>query len=85
MWQRVEIVSLPMQSSSEIAMALTADGNHVLVAAPRSDAIFVGRYPSQVQTMIDETCERLDRNMTSEEWSRYMTPEPYRKTCSNLP
>ena len=79
-----EIISLPMQSSSEIAMALTADGNHVLVASPRSDAIFVGRYPSQVQTMIDETCERLDRNMTSEEWSRYMAPEPYRKTCSNL-
>jgi len=66
-------------------MALTADGNHVLVAAPRPDAIFIGRYPSQIQAMIDETCERLNRNLTSEEWSRYMAPEPYRKTCSNLP
>jgi WD40 repeat protein len=80
-----EVMSLPMQSSPESAMALTADGSHVLVASPRAEGIFINRYPSQVQSVVDETCERLDRNLTSEEWARYLSPEPYRKTCINLP
>jgi hypothetical protein len=78
-------MSLPMQSAPESAMALTADGNSVLVAPPRAEGIFISRYPSQIQAMVDETCGRLDRNLTSKEWSRYLTTEPYRKTCINLP
>jgi hypothetical protein len=66
-------------------MALTADGSQVLVASPRSGGIFINRYPSQVQSLVDQTCERLNGNLTREEWKRYLSREPYRKTCINLP
>jgi hypothetical protein len=31
-----------------------------------------------------EACVRLDRNLTLEEWRRYLVPEPYRKTCPGV-
>jgi hypothetical protein len=36
--------------------------------------------------LIAEACRRLERNLTPDEWTRYVGPgEPYHKTCSNLP
>ena len=35
--------------------------------------------------LIAEACARVPRNLTLEEWRRYLGDEPYRKTCSNLP
>jgi len=32
-----------------------------------------------------ETCKRLTRNLTEDEWRQYLGDEPYRKTCQNLP
>jgi|GEM_PF-3861807 len=34
--------------------------------------------------LIVETCSRLTRNLTTEEWIEYFGDEPYQKTCSNL-
>jgi WD40 repeat protein len=34
---------------------------------------------------IDQACSRLTRNLTFDEWQRYLNDEPYRKTCSALP
>jgi len=34
--------------------------------------------------LINETCARLTRNLTFEEWSQYFGDEPYQKTCANL-
>jgi WD40 repeat protein len=37
------------------------------------------------ETLIDEVCSRIPRNLTREEWRDYMGDEPYQQTCSNLP
>ena len=37
------------------------------------------------QDLIAEACARLPRNLTLEEWRRYVGDEPYRLTCPNLP
>jgi WD40 repeat protein len=34
---------------------------------------------------IKEACARLSRNLTVDEWRRYLGDEPYPQTCSNLP
>ncbi len=39
----------------------------------------------QSQDLINETCHRLTRNLTSQEWQRYLPNEPYRRICMNLP
>jgi WD40 repeat protein len=35
--------------------------------------------------LINEACDRLTRNLSHEEWKRYLPDEAYRKTCPNLP
>jgi WD40 repeat protein len=35
--------------------------------------------------VVDEACNRLSRNLTREEWKRYLPSSLYRRTCSNLP
>ena len=35
--------------------------------------------------VVDEACARLSRNLTHEEWKRYLPGSLYRRTCSNLP
>ncbi len=32
-----------------------------------------------------DPCSRLTRNLTQDEWRRYLGNEAYRKTCPNLP
>jgi hypothetical protein len=35
--------------------------------------------------MIAAACARLTRNLSEEEWRRYVGDEPRRKTCENAP
>ena len=37
------------------------------------------------EDLIAEACARLPRNLTLEEWQRYIGDEPYRPTCPDLP
>ena len=37
------------------------------------------------EDLIAEASSRLTRNLTYQEWQRYLPDEPYRKTCSNSP
>ncbi len=34
---------------------------------------------------VSEACRRVRRNLTYEEWRRYIGDEPYRKTCEVQP
>jgi len=36
-------------------------------------------------SLMAAACTRLTRNLSPEEWRRYITDEPYRKTCPSLP
>ncbi|MCB1858770.1 MAG: TIR domain-containing protein [Gammaproteobacteria bacterium] len=40
-------------------------------------------YPRQVPDMIAEACARVSRNLSAEEWERFLPGEPYRATCEN--
>ena len=35
--------------------------------------------------LVSDACSRLTRNLTCEEWARYLPDELYRKTCASLP
>ncbi len=35
--------------------------------------------------LIAAACTRLTWNLTTQEWTRFIGDEPYRKTCENLP
>ncbi len=38
-----------------------------------------------IEDLINESSSRLTRNLTPEEWKKYMGDEPYHKTFPNLP
>ena len=40
---------------------------------------------SSTEDLINEASNRLTRNLTPEEWKKYMGDEPYHKTFPNLP
>lgn len=42
-------------------------------------------WPWHPEALIHETCKRLTRNLTSEEWQQYLPDDPYRQTCLILP
>ncbi len=69
------------------AVAFSPDGcylNTVSVSSGSKDLIF-SRYPVCPKDLIAETCSRLTRNFTQEEWKRYLGNIPYRKTCPKIP
>ena len=38
-----------------------------------------------LQSWLKRACAIANRNLTREEWGRYMGDQPYRKTCPDLP
>ncbi|MET0917481.1 MAG: hypothetical protein ABWY07_03540 [Burkholderiales bacterium] len=42
-------------------------------------------WPLSLDTLVEEACERLARNLTLEEWRQHFPSEPYRRTCPNRP
>ncbi len=41
--------------------------------------------PDDPEELISEACSRIERNFTEAEWQHYLSDEPYRPTCPNLP
>lgn len=35
--------------------------------------------------LVEMGCQKVWRNLTWDEWQRYLPGEPYRQTCPNLP
>ena len=50
-----------------------------------TDAATVMVYPRTAPDMIAEACARVSRNLSVEEWDRFLPGEPYRATCENQP
>jgi hypothetical protein len=42
-------------------------------------------WPLRPGDLVDAACRRLTRNLSDQEWHRYIGDEPYRPTCSGLP
>jgi WD40 repeat protein len=87
--------------ASVIAIGFSPDSRSVMTAAGKDshtaeDSIrvipgrvarpfIVTRHLLHPDDLVEEACARLTRNFTPEEWTRYMSDEPYRKTCPKLP
>lgn len=60
--------------------------------SPDSETLITGcvdnqikRYPTKTLKMAEQICGKIERNMTEEEWRRYVAPDiPRKKTCPDL-
>lgn len=71
-----------MQHESDVeAVAVSPDGKWLVTASGGRGS----RWLMQPQDPIAEACAHLTRNLTPREWQQYLSEEPYRKTCPQLP
>ena len=57
-------------------VTVSRDSDHPEVA--------IASYPLDTHELIDEVCKGLKRNLTPEEWKRYLQGDLYQPTCPNL-
>jgi len=95
-----EEIARLFHEATVLAIAFSADGRSVMTAAGKdtqtredSNRVMAGplerpfiimRHLLRPDDLREEACARLTRNLTHEEWTRYIGNEPYRKTCSKL-
>ena len=70
-----------------LVSAVSFLGNSTLLVAgdTSNTEVEISRLQLDPAELIRDACSRLSRNLTREEWARYLPTEPYRATCPNLP
>jgi WD40 repeat protein len=58
--------------------AFTPDGRQILTGSSSNQAVL---WSWQAADLAVEGCRRVTRNLTREEWDRYLGGLPYRETC----
>ena len=61
-------------------VAYTPNGRFLLVASDEN----THAWPT-ISRLLEISCTEVQRNLTWDEWQRYIPGEPYRATCPNLP
>lgn len=64
-------------------IVFSPDG-HQLKTIAIGDKVSIGNHLLKADDLIAETCSRLNRNLTVDEWIQYVGNIPYKKTCDNL-
>jgi WD40 repeat protein len=67
------------------AVSFLGNSNLVVATQMSSNLVKISRIIIDPAELIRDACSRLPRNLTREEWGRYLPGEPYRATCPNLP
>ena len=62
-------------------MSITPDGR-ALITAGWDEKIII--WDLAIELWQSRACRRANRNLTLEEWQRYLPGEPYRMTCPDL-
>lgn len=68
---------------SGITFVTLSKDNRQLIAGTSDNHVQVWLW--RPDDLIKESCARLGRNLTTEEWQAYLARNSYRKTCRNLP
>jgi WD40 repeat protein len=87
-WNLENVNNLPIviQDDNEVfrvsSLAFSPDGNSIMIGCDKSQ---IQIWPTDLAQIADQYCGKLNRNLTKEEWSRYIGDEEnYRKTCQDL-
>ncbi|MBX9853865.1 MAG: hypothetical protein K2X86_19150 [Cytophagaceae bacterium] len=67
------------------SLAFSPDGNKLLVGCVDK---LIRIWPTHIDFMANEICDKVNRNMTGREWERYVAPLDdikYQRTCPHLP
>jgi WD40 repeat protein len=73
---------MEVQTSGISAVAFSKDGT-TLASASGNDSIIL--WDVALDSWKARACRAAGRNLTWEEWQRYMDDRPYKQTCSDLP
>jgi WD40 repeat protein len=83
-WDVVTGAELSRVSYDKPVLAITFSPDERYLATATSDGI-IHTWFRRPEELGDLICNRLIRNLTQEEWTRYVGKIPYQKTCPNLP
>jgi WD40 repeat protein len=75
-------VARMVQQESVQSVAFSPDGRRLAVVGGESLVRVWALWPAD---LVSESCSRLTRNLTLEEWQQYLGDEPCRPTCPDLP
>lgn len=80
-----ELMRIPTSEqahNSRAPAAFSADGRFVIAIG--YDSVKYWPLPPE-ESLVEEACQRLTRNLTRAEWKELLPDESYRKTCPSLP
>jgi WD40 repeat protein len=66
-------------------VSFLGDSTLVVATATPAAEIEISQLSLDPAELIRDACSRLPRNLTRDEWDRYLHGETYRATCPNLP
>jgi WD40 repeat protein len=77
-----QLIRVPLPETPHY-VGFSADQAFLEVAVGDED-IRLERFPTHAQGLIENACARVGRNLSEEEWARYLGDAPPRKTCIKL-
>ncbi len=77
-----QLIRVPLPETP-LYIGFSSDQAFLEVAVGDQDIRLV-RFPIQAQGLIENACARMGRNLSEEEWARYLGDAPPGKTCIEL-